>query len=59
MRFCDGNPVLVSTDNVTFIQPADEQTLISFVGGSTLVVEDSFDAVAETMNPERQAAEPC
>ena len=54
-----GTPILVNADTVTFIHPAGDGTSLAFVGGTSLAVIDSFEAVAELFDPERQAAEPC
>ncbi len=60
LQQADGAPVLVNADTVTFIQPAArEGTTLVLLGGTTLNVADSFEAVAELFDPERQAAEPC
>jgi uncharacterized protein YlzI (FlbEa/FlbD family) len=59
LQLCDGNPVLVNSDAVEFVQPTEDHTLIVLRGGGALKVSDSFDAIAELFDPERQAAEPC
>lgn len=51
----DGNPVTINMDQVDYFQPADDNTLIVFADGRSLTVIDSYDAVAELLNPERQA----
>lgn len=51
----DGNPVTINMDQIDYFQPADDNTLIVFADGRSLTVMDSYDAVAETLNPERQA----
>lgn len=53
----DGNPVSVNMKNVDYFQPADENTLIVFADGRELVVKESYDAVAEVLNPERQSGD--
>ncbi|MBA4092423.1 MAG: hypothetical protein C0494_17775 [Sphingobium sp.] len=51
----DGNPVTINMDQIDYFQPSDEGTLVVFADGRTLELTDSYDAVAEVMNPERQA----
>ncbi|NML88776.1 hypothetical protein HHL26_06805 [Sphingobium sp. TB-6] len=51
----DGNPVSVNMAQVDYFQPSVEGTLIAFSGGRRLEVRESYDAVAEVLNPERQA----
>lgn len=51
----DGNPVTVNMDQIDYFQPSDEGTLVVFADGRTLELIDAYDAVAEVMNPERQA----
>lgn len=51
----DGNPVSVNMDQVDYFQPSDDGTLIAFSDGRHLEVRESYDAVAEVLNPERQA----
>ena len=51
----DGNPVGVNMEHVDYFQPCDGGTLIVFSDGKKLKVEEVYDAVAEVMNPERQA----
>ncbi|MBA4756309.1 MAG: hypothetical protein H2050_15895 [Sphingobium sp.] len=53
----DGNPVTINMDQVDYFQPADENTLIVFADGRSLTVMDSYDTVAEILNPERQAGD--
>ena len=53
----DGNPVTINMDQVDYFQPADDNTLIVFADGRSLTVMDSYDAVAEILNPERQAGD--
>lgn len=42
-------------DQIIYFQPSDETTLVVFADGRALELTDSYDAVAEVMNPERQA----
>jgi DNA-binding LytR/AlgR family response regulator len=42
-------------DQVDYFQPADDNTLIVFSDGRNLTVVESYDAVAEALNPEKQA----
>ncbi|MFZ2996810.1 hypothetical protein [Sphingobium sp.] len=51
----DGNPVTINMDQIDYFQPSDEGTLVVFSDGRTLELIDAYDAVAEVMNPERQA----
>ena len=51
----DGNPVTINMDQIDYFQPSDEGTLVVFANGKNLELMDSYDAVAEAMNPERQA----
>lgn len=51
----DGNPVTINMDQMDYFQPSDEGTLVVFADGRTLELIDSYDVVAEVMNPERQA----
>jgi hypothetical protein len=40
---------------IACFQPVDSRTVIVFVGGGSVTVRESYDAVAEMFNPERQA----
>lgn len=51
----DGNPVTINMDQVDYFQPSDDGTLIMFADGRELEVQEPYDAVAEVLNPERQA----
>lgn len=51
----DGNPITVNLQHVGSFQPADDGTLLIFVDGRHESVQESYDVVAETLNPERQA----
>ena len=51
----DGNPVSINMDQVDYFQPCSDGTLVVFADGRQLELEESYDAVAEVMNPERQA----
>ncbi|ANI79589.1 hypothetical protein [Sphingobium sp. EP60837] len=51
----DGNPVTVNMAQIDYFQPSDNGTLVVFSDGRQLELEESYDAVAEVMNPERQA----
>ena len=51
----DGNPVTINLDQIDYFQPSDDGTLVVFSDGRTLELVDSYDAVAEVMNPEKQA----
>ena len=51
----DGNPVTVNMDQIDYFQPSDENTLIVFADGRDITVTEPYDAVAEMLNPERQA----
>ena len=51
----DGNPVTINMDQIDYFQPSDDGTLVVFADGRNLELMDSYDAVAEVMNPEKQA----
>lgn len=51
----DGNPVMVNLALVTHFQPSDDGTIIYFNDDSSVTVAEAYDAVAETLNPEKQA----
>jgi uncharacterized protein YlzI (FlbEa/FlbD family) len=51
----DGNPITVNMDQIDYIQPAGDNTLIVFSDGQDITVAEPYDAVAEVLNPERQA----
>ena len=51
----DGNPVSINIEQVDYFQPCDDGTLVVFSDGRKLELQESYDAVAEVMNPERQA----
>jgi hypothetical protein len=53
----DGNPVTVNLVNVDYFQPEEHGTFIAFIDGRNLCVQERYDAVAEVLNPERQAGE--
>jgi hypothetical protein len=59
LQQADAAPLLINIDALVFAQPAGGGTLVGLVGGTTFTVLDSFEAVAELFDPERQAAEPC
>ena len=45
----------LATVQVDYFQPCDDGTLMVFSDGQKLELQESYDAVAEVMNPERQA----
>lgn len=51
----DGNPVSINLEPIDYFQPSDDGTLVVFADGRQLELQESYDAVAEVMNPERQA----
>jgi hypothetical protein len=51
----DGSPVTLNPMVIACFQPVDSGTVIVFVGGGSVTVRESYDAVAEMFNPERQA----
>jgi hypothetical protein len=51
----DGDPVSINMEQVDYFQPCDNGTLVFFSDGQKIELQDSYDAVAEVMNPERQA----
>ncbi|KAA9010940.1 hypothetical protein [Sphingobium limneticum] len=51
----DGNPVTINLDQIDYFQPSDEGTLVVFTNGSNMELLDSYDAVADVLNPEKQA----
>lgn len=53
--FNDVNPVTINMDQVDYFQPSDDGTLMVFADGRQLKLQESYDAVAEVLNPERQA----
>lgn len=53
LTLCDGNPNTVNMDTVERFQPSDDHTMIVFVNGRSETVQESYDAVAELLNPER------
>lgn len=53
----DGNPVSINMEHVDYFQPSDDETFIVFSSGVSVTVTESYDFVAEILNPERQAGE--
>ena len=51
----DGNLVSINMEQVDYFKPFGNGTLVFFSDGQELELQDSYDAVAEVMNPERQA----
>ncbi|ANI80303.1 hypothetical protein [Sphingobium sp. EP60837] len=51
----DGNPVTINMDQIDYFQPCDDGTLVVFADGRKLELQESYDTVAEVLNPERQA----
>ncbi|MBV2149174.1 hypothetical protein KRZ98_12890 [Sphingobium sp. AS12] len=51
----DGNPITVNMDQIDYFQHAGHNTLIVFSSGRDITVAETYDAVAEVLNPERQA----
>jgi DNA-binding LytR/AlgR family response regulator len=51
----DGNPVMINMDQIDYFQPSDDGTLVVFADGRQLELQESYDTVAEVLNPERQA----
>lgn len=51
----DGNPVSINMEQIDYFQPSDDGTLVVFADGRQLELQESYDAVAEVLNPERQA----
>lgn len=52
---CDGSPVTINLDQMDYFQANDNGTLVAFADGRQLELQESYDAVAEVVNPERQA----
>lgn len=52
---CDGTPVTINLEQIDYFQPCHDGTLIVFADGRNLELVESYDAVAEVLNPERQA----
>ena len=52
---CDGSPVTINLDQMDYFQASDDGTLVVFADGRQLELQESYDAVAEVLNPERQA----
>lgn len=52
---CDGNPVAINLEQIDYFQPCHDGTLVVFADGRNLELVESYDAVAEVLNPERQA----
>lgn len=55
LTLADGSPVTINPALITCFQPGDDGTLIVFIAGGSIQVRESYDAVAELFNPERQA----
>ena len=53
----DGNPISVNLSLVFHWEPSGENTVIVFSDDSDLTVRESYDAVSEVLNPERQAGD--
>ena len=53
----DGNPITINMGQIDCFQPCDDHTLIVFADGRVLTVHEPYDAVAEVLNPERQAGD--
>lgn len=51
----DGNPVTINMAQIDYFQPCHDGTLVVFADGRQLELQESYDAVAEVLNPERQA----
>ncbi|MET0239488.1 MAG: hypothetical protein ABW184_06275 [Sphingobium sp.] len=51
----EGGPVPVTLVNIDYFKPSEEGTIIVLADGIEVVVTQSYDAVAEVFNPERQA----
>ncbi|WP_069338046.1 hypothetical protein [Sphingobium yanoikuyae] len=51
----DGRPVTTNLDRLDYFEPCEVGTRIHFADGRELEIVDSYDAVAELLNPERQA----
>ncbi|GFE77951.1 hypothetical protein [Novosphingobium sp. TCA1] len=46
----DGNPVTVIRESIAYYQPADDGTLIVFIGGSSLQLTESYEEVGPALN---------
>jgi hypothetical protein len=51
----EGGPVSFNLANRDYLKPSEEGTINVLAGGIEVVVTESYDAVAEVFNPERQA----
>jgi uncharacterized protein YlzI (FlbEa/FlbD family) len=51
----EGGPVTLNPAVIACFQPANGGTVIVFIGGGSVTVKESYNAVAELFNPERQA----
>lgn len=51
----DDYRVTINMEQVDYFQPCDNGTLVAFSDGRKLELQESYDAVAEVLNPERQA----
>jgi len=54
LTLADGKRVTVNPALVTCFHEAEQGTYIVFMGGGSVTVTESYDAVAELFNPERQ-----
>jgi hypothetical protein len=55
----NGRPVTVGALTIAYFHPGEDGTNIVFAGGGSVTVQESYEALSEMFNPERQAAEPC
>lgn len=53
----DGCPISVNLSLVLHWEPSDDHTRIVFSDSPAIVVQESYDAVSEELNPERQAGD--
>ncbi len=52
----DGNPVTINRQAIAYYQPADDGTLMVFVGGSNLQLTESFEEIAPAFMSEGAAS---
>jgi len=48
----DGNPVTVNRQAIAYYQPADDGTLMVFIGGSNLQLTESFEEIGPAFKNE-------
>jgi hypothetical protein len=58
LQLLDGKPVAVNTDQVSYFQPSNDQTLLFFGSGAMIYIKEPYDVVSEMFDQTRHVLKP-